>query len=238
MARRPLPVRTADGWKCPVIGERRPHLKRRLAAPRLPTGRGPLRIDSCLRAPLETIAAQLFYRGGRVSPERQVPDGGAPDARSADGLSRSIRAAPARALRPRHCRSYPGVIEHRGTPPPARTRRHESPGRRRPPPSITRRGTFAAAKRLSRGESPSRGEGSRARPSGGQGQSDSWRGRASRPGSKKKSGSRFQGFPDPDHGSRIPSRSFHGHLRNPLRPPRRHHRAVRRRRDPGHRDTG
>ena len=92
----------------------------------------------------------VVYRGGRVSPERQVPDGGAADGRSTDGYRAVPRGAGESASPPSY-RSYPGVIEHRGTPPPApaASAAHARPGPagRRP---ITGRGTFARRSALSR----------------------------------------------------------------------------------------
>ena len=221
MARRPLPVRTADGWKYPVIGERRPHLKRRLAAPRLPTGRGPPLIDSCLRAPLETIAAQLSTAVAVCRPNARCPTA----VRRTPGVLTAIaqfRAAPARALHHRRTnptRGSSSTEAHLRQRQPQR--RHESPGPRRPPAHHGAR-HLRAAKRLLEANHPLEVKAAerghrvvRANPTAA--------GPCVEAGDKKKSGT-------------DPSRSFYGHLRNPLRPPRRHHGAVRRRRNPRHRD--
>jgi hypothetical protein len=109
-------------------------------------------------------------RGGRVAPERQIPEG-----RVYDGYRGVPRQAPGMSQPPAY-RSYGGVIEHRGTPPPAAAPARE-PG---PPPSAgPSRGEARSREEApsrnaapSRGEAPSRGQASeRARPSG-QGQSD------------------------------------------------------------------
>ena len=68
-------------------------------APRLPTGRGPLRIDSCLRARPETIAAQSSIAAAVCRPNARFPTA----VRRTPGALTAIaqfRAAPARALPP------------------------------------------------------------------------------------------------------------------------------------------
>ena len=201
MARRPLPVRTADGWKCPVIGERRPHLKRRLASPRLPTGRGPLLIDSCLRAPLETIAAQLSIAVAVCRPNARCPTA---VRRTPGGLTAiaQFRAAPARALHPRRTDPTRGSSSteahlHQRQ----RQRPPESPGPRRPPAHHGAR-HLRAAKRLLEANHPLEVKAAerghrvvRANPT--------VAGPCVEAGDKKKSGSDSKVFRIPDNGSRI-----------------------------------
>jgi Family of unknown function (DUF6600)/FecR protein len=113
----------------------------------------------------------VIYRGGRVTPEQQVPDGaGAPGRSPESGGYRAVPRGSGEASPPPSSRSYPGVIEHRGTPPPAAAPPREAG----PPPSAAPPRGEAAPRGGSgpRADAPSGGEGSRARPSGGQGQSD------------------------------------------------------------------
>jgi hypothetical protein len=179
--------RTSDRGRLEVPGYRRapsaPPASPGVAAPAQRSWSVPDRQSPSQRSGAED-RGPVIYRGGRVSPERQVPDGRVPDgrndARSSDGYRAVPRQGPEMAPPPSY-RSYPGVIEHRGTPPAAAPAREPGP----PPSAGPSRGEApsrgGAAPRSeaaphndapSRGESSSRGEGSRARPSGGQGQSD------------------------------------------------------------------
>jgi Family of unknown function (DUF6600)/FecR protein len=109
------------------------------------------------------------YRGGRVAPERQVPE-----SRPSDGYRAAPRQAP-ETSQPPASRSYGGVIEHRGTPPAAAPAREPGPPPSAGPPRGEARPRGEAPSRAdppSRGDSPSRGDAGRSRPSGGQGQSD------------------------------------------------------------------